>query len=529
MAMAKRLNKEDFLEKAIQIHGKKYDYSKVEYVNNKTKVIITCPIHGNFEQTPKNHLLGQGCPLCGIEKIKESSKNNYGGLLSLSKQRFNDEYEFPNIKDEYENSHSIITIKHKPCGTIFQKIAGDHLTSKYGGCPCLRKYDKPKLSIEEKIQNFLNNSLQRFGDVYEYPNIEKEYKDVHSVITIKHKTCDTVFYMKVKIHLSSKNGRCPCFQKPKQICSLEQFISSFNKVNDKLNNQFTCPFEEYTNQNTPIQFHCNECGNTFERKPTVFIYMNHTCPYCNNKNRNRTYSTDEFINKANEIHYNQYDYSKTEYKGSDKKICVICHKKDEFGEEHGEFYVTPHSHIGKMQSGCPKCAKKFGSKERFIKLANHKFNNFYDYSLVDYKNALTDVKIICPIHGIFDITPNEHLTGRGCPHCQESKMEHIVRTLLLDNNIDFEFQKRFDWLKPLSLDFYLPQYNIAIECQGGQHFKPIDFFGGEEKYKRTVEYDTKKKELCQQHSIKLLYFSNLNIEYPYEVITNTETLLENIC
>ena len=256
--------------------------------------------------------------------------------------------------------------------------------------------------------------------------------------------------------------------------------------------------------------------------------MNHTCPYCNGKNRNRKYTTEEFINKANEIHNNKYDYSKSEYVTTDEKVCVICHNKDEFGEEHGEFWVTPHAHIGSMKSGCPKCSNKFGSQERFIKLANLRFNNFYDYSKVEYKNALTDVTIICPFHGEFEITPNEHLSGRGCPNCQESSLERDIRTLLFDNNIEFEFQKRFEWLKPLSLDFYLPKYNIAIECQGEQHFMPIEFFGGEEKFNKTKNYDKLKKELCEKNGIELLYYSNLNMVYPYKVITEKKELIEKL-
>ena len=67
--------KEQFINEAKSIHGEKYDYSKVEYVNNSTKVRIICPIHGEFYQTPKSHLHGNGCPRCGI--IKRSNSKSY--------------------------------------------------------------------------------------------------------------------------------------------------------------------------------------------------------------------------------------------------------------------------------------------------------------------------------------------------------------------------------------------------------------------------------------------------------------------
>lgn len=61
----KRLTQEDFVNRARKVHDNKYDYSKVKYVNSTTKVVITCPIHGDFEQMPTNHMRGQGCLCCG--------------------------------------------------------------------------------------------------------------------------------------------------------------------------------------------------------------------------------------------------------------------------------------------------------------------------------------------------------------------------------------------------------------------------------------------------------------------------------
>lgn len=70
----KYTDRETFIEKAKVVHGNKYDYSKVEYINNKTKVCIICPIHGEFWITPSNHLLGRGCRECGIIKQQENAK-----------------------------------------------------------------------------------------------------------------------------------------------------------------------------------------------------------------------------------------------------------------------------------------------------------------------------------------------------------------------------------------------------------------------------------------------------------------------
>ena len=116
--------------------------------------------------------------------------------------------------------------------------------------------------------------------------------------------------------------------------------------------------------------------------------------------------------------------------------------------------------------------------------------------------------ILCPEHGEFWQTPSSHLCGKGCPYCKESHLEKEINDFLIKNNIIFEREKHFDWLGKQSLDFYLPEYNIAIECQGIQHFEPIDFFGGELKFIKQIKNDIIKKEKCYNNNIKILYYSN---------------------
>ena len=78
---------------------------------------------------------------------------------------------------------------------------------------------------------------------------------------------------------------------------------------------------------------------------------------------------------------------------------------------------------------------------------------------------------------------------------QWTKVRKETREFLAKQNINFEFQKHFDWLCRQSLDFYLPDYNIAIECQGSQHFEPNEFFDGEKSFNEQVKRDNRKKPL----------------------------------
>jgi hypothetical protein len=120
---------------------------------------------------------------------------------------------------------------------------------------------------------------------------------------------------------------------------------------------------------------------------------------------------NEFIEKSNLIHNNKYDYSLVEYKNNYTKIKIIC-------PIHGIFEQTPSNHIHAKQD-CPMCYgnKKMTIKE-FIKKSNLIHNNKYNYSLVEYKNNYTKIKIICPIHGIFEQKPINHLVQKqGCMLC----------------------------------------------------------------------------------------------------------------
>lgn len=128
-------------------------------------------------------------------------------------------------------------------------------------------------------------------------------------------------------------------------------------------------------------------------------------------------TTEEIIKTANQIHNFKYDYSKTEYINIKQKICIICHEKDEFGEEHGEFWQTPDNHINGKQ-GCPKCAKNVNfTTDKFIKKSKLIHDNKYDYSKVKYINNHTLITIICNKHGEFNQLPSNHLKGEGCYKC----------------------------------------------------------------------------------------------------------------
>ena len=260
---------------------------------------------------------------------------------------------------------------------------------------------------------------------------------------------------------------------------------------------------EYKGDKEYITVRCKKHNYVFNTKPN-WLKHGSGCQKCYDERRGHTTrkTTQQFIDDAQKVHGDKYDYSKVEYKGNKTKVCIICPK-------HGEFWQTPNKHLAKQ--GCPKCGdigntlKKRLSLNEFINRANAVHGDKYDYSKVEYIGVDTKVCIICHEHGEFWQTPYSHFQGCGCPICNESHLERNLKFILIENNIAFEQQKKFDWLGRQSLDFYLPQYNIAIECQGEQHFKSVDHFGGEKEFQKILRRDKIKKQKCDSNKLKICY------------------------
>ena len=265
----------------------------------------------------------------------------------------------------------------------------------------------------------------------------------------------------------------------------------------KYKNLYDYSLMEYIKANLKIKIICKEHG-LFEQEPIV--HLRSGCPKCS---KNYTVLKEDFIIQANKIHNNLYDYSKIDFKNMNTKIKIIC-------KEHGEFEQVPSNHVSRS-SGCPKCngGGRF-NKEYFIIQANKTHNDLYDYSQVNYMNNHTKVKIICKTHGEFEQAPSFHIHRKnGCPKCKESQGERKIRQLLEKYNIKYVKEYSFiDCLSPsnklLKFDFYLPVLDIIIEYDGIQHFEPVDFFGGEESFKKTQLHDQIKNNYCKKKNIYLI-------------------------
>lgn len=174
-------------------------------------------------------------------------------------------------------------------------------------------------------------------------------------------------------------------------------------------------------------------------------------------------------------------------------------------------------------AGCPKC------KSEKISNKIHKTHKQYvdELKLINpniipietYKYSLTPILHKCLIDGNeWYVTPANTLSGCGCPRCSKSKGEEQICKLLDNVNVYYERQKTFDDckdIKPLPFDFYLPNYNCCIEYDGEQHYRAVDYFGGEEYFRYVIKHDNIKNDYCKNNNIKLLripYYANVEEE-----------------
>ena len=241
----------------------------------------------------------------------------------------------------------------------------------------------------------------------------------------------------------------------------------------------------------------------------------------------------QFIERANILHNNLYDYSKTIYTNTNSKVKIIC-------PTHGEFEQRASGHL--TGQGCKQCGYSKNrdytlrishnklSLQNFINTAKSIHGHKYDYSLVEYINNKTNIDIICQNHGLFKQRPDTHLSGYGCKKCKTSIGETKIRAFLNLHNIEFEEQKTFEDCKnkiKLRFDFYIPVLNLCIEFQGSQHYKPYSF--GSNKSKEdlinnlldTQKRDKIKKDYCTNKLVNLLII-------PYWQIKEIDQLLVNL-
>ena len=418
--MSGKLTTEEFVKKAREVHGDKYDYSKVEYKNSATKVCIICPIHGEFKQTPNNHLRGQNCPKCGGR-----GKLITEDFIKKAKEVHGNKYDYS--KADYKNNHTKVTIIC-PAHGEFKQIPSSHLQG--SGCP--------KCGGREKLttEGFIKRAKEIHDNKYDYSKVD--YKNAVTKVTIM----------------------CPIHGK-------------------------------------------------FEQKPSDHL-SSKGCPKCGGCEK---LTIEEFTKRAKEVHDNKYDYSKVDYKSIHTKITIVC-------STHGEFEQIPNDHL--KGKGCPKCGLerlelRRGTTEGFITKAKEVHDNKYDYSKADYKNNHTKVTIICSTHGEFEQRPVSHLRGQGCPKCNVGFPVDSKLSLLSDS--DIEHLSTHQLIELIGQNLLPADFKVLTKSASGSKDRKDDI----NKLRESICSGTEENETADEVGEQVLQEEQLEFEDAQTIAANDQS------
>lgn len=410
--MARKKTQKEFIDECHKIHGSTYSYDRVKYVGSATKVIITCKTHGDFLTFPSNFLKGKGCKKCATGWLTDEQ------FKSKAKSIHNDKYDY---SESTYNGTLTKTIIICPIHGKFKQTPSKHL--KGAGCPeC--SFVNRRVSKE----SFIKKSRLIHGDKYDYSISKITF--VTEPVKIR---CPDhgIFEQTPSSHYNG--SKCP--ECSKELSANKRRVSSaelLNKFKQVHGNRYSYKLSDFKGVEAIIKIECPDHG-IFEQTPKSHINGS-TCPKCARLKASQTRIKNRrkaVIDEFHSVHNHKYSYAKFKYLKASVKSIITC-------PEHGDFKMTPNSHLG--GTGCPECGLIRRAKKRrvdeaiLLKWMQKMHKGRYDYSEAEFFGSTKKVKIICTIHGAFMQSPESHLIGRGCPKCGDI-ISRDAKVLSLDDFI----------------------------------------------------------------------------------------------
>jgi hypothetical protein len=404
-------NTKEFIEKAKEKHGEKYDYSKVVYDKARLPVDIICPLpeHGEFKQSPNKHLAGQNCPKCA----KLAKKSNTKEFIEKAKEKHGEKYDYSKVVYFDSTTPVSITCKKQKHGE-FEQTPSSHLQG-HGCTKCAHK----------DTEDFKSKAKEIHGERYDYSKVVYD-KAKDEVIII----CQThgQFEQCPGSHLQGHG--CPecgiLMQVLARTCTTEEFK---NKAKEIHGDRYDYSKVDYKNNKLPVVIICCTDGHgEFEQAPANHLFREQGCAKCYG---NKKSNTEEFKNKAKEIHGESYDYSEVDYLGCAIKVSIICKK-----QKHGKFEQTPSNHLN--GNGCPKCMNKTEGKvsEFLLQILDEediKYQYSPDWAVNKNGGRVRYDFYIRRINAIFEIDGRQHFE-EGHKWYDEQHTKDTEKVILANEN-----------------------------------------------------------------------------------------------
>ncbi|MCE5388267.1 MAG: hypothetical protein K0041_06775 [Acidithiobacillus sp.] len=478
--MSRKITHQNFMERAIALYGDKYDLSRVQYVATHAKIEVVCREHGGWLITPANFLNGKGCPRCGAINRAASKTLTQEQFLEKVKEVHGEKYDLSEaVYTGRKVKVKVICGKHGPFWIVANNLFMGN------GCPECGS-EKRKKSLTSTTEAFIEKAKKVHGDKYDYSLVDY----------VSAKTKVRMVCPKHGEWMAEPNGflcgrGCPkCGYErigEKKAKSPEQFILDAISIHgDKYDLSETV----YSDNKTKVKVICYKHGPWWVT-PNNFL-RGRGCPGCRTQgNKERfTSTTEEFIEKAQKVHGDRFDYSQVDYQGAKPHVTIIC-------PVHGPFSMSPGNHL--MGQGCAKCSGKAKPElDDLITRFKEVHGGKYDYSKVRYENANTKVQIVCPEHGVFEQIPGHHLNGCGCPRCSIEKRVSVGENEVADylESLGMVVERgRRDLIAPKELDMFIPTKNLAVEYDGAYFHSDLV---------KSPFYHYEKHRQCAEKGIRLI-------------------------
>jgi hypothetical protein len=338
--MTKPLPFEIFRIRANDLWKERFDYSRVKYESMHKKIEIVCAAHGNFFQSPANHLAKKiGCSDCyKIDKeikkiiiIAQFAEKFFNKVI----EKFNNKFDYSESK--YSGKDTPIKISC-PIHGQFKQTPQTHLRSPHGCKKC--RFNSP-----QNKDKFIERAILVHGSKYDYSKVK--YKTLSDKILI---ICPLhgEFLQKGSNHLYGQGcSKCGLLQGGKsQVLNTEEFV---RRAKESHGNIFDYEKTKYINNYTDVIVSCKRHGD-FPTNPNNHTRKNKPvgCKLCADEKlrKERSFTKEQFLKIANKIHKGKYCYDKVKYKNARIKVTIIC-------PYHSNFEQTPDVHNRGV--GCPDC------------------------------------------------------------------------------------------------------------------------------------------------------------------------------
>lgn len=511
--MARRKTNEEFIKEVYNLVGNKYEFLE-EYKGAKTKIKCRHNRCGyEWQIAPSNFLSGQRCPQCMRPNYNRDAKQFKKEIYNL----VGDEYIF---LEEYVNNSTKILCRHNSCGYEWHVIPSSFLRGTR--CPkCSMKIAGQKQS--KTHEEFLEEIYELVGDEYVFL---EEYKNNRIKIKCRHNKCGHKWLVTPSSFLSG--SRCPKCMVKKSAAQRSKTDSEFKREAYELVGEEYTFLEDYINNKTKILCRHNKCGYEWKVYPNN-ILKGCGCLECSGVKKYTYLEVKAFVEKESSSGCKLLSKS---YANNESLMLFKC--------SCGEVFQTTFSRFKNMNvRRCNKCGIKLNAESRTFKYEDIK--NYIEVEsgsgcklLSDTYTKSTDKLLIqCKCGAKFNVSFDK-FKSRGQQRCKKcassmSKGEERTCIYLESKNIDYETQYIFDNLLGvndglLRFDFYLPNYDLLIEYDGEQHYRPVNFGGipdeeAELNYKITQQNDNIKNQYCKDNNIPLL-------RIPYWEFDNIEQILE---